>query len=124
IVIFGFFGFEYCCSMSHLIVDSKRNAPRAILIGFLSTTLIYTLFHFGLLNLMGAQNLSEIGAASFAQFITLPIPFIISFLKILIPVAVVITLFAGLTGVINANVLLMQAMAEEKLLPQILKKIS
>ena len=55
--IFGYFGFEYCCSISHLIEDSERNAPKAILIGFFATALIYTLFHFGLLNLMGKQGL-------------------------------------------------------------------
>ena len=67
--IFGYFGFEYCCSISHLIENSEKNAPRALLIGFFATALIYTLFHFGLLNLMGPKALTEYGASAFADFI-------------------------------------------------------
>lgn len=114
--IFGFFGFEYCCSMSHLIVDSEKNGPRAILIGFLGTALLYMLFHFGLLSLMGADNLATYGAPAFAQFITLPIPYLAQLLMILIPAASAITLFAGANGMINANALLLHAMSQERLL--------
>lgn len=114
--IFGYFGFEYCCSMSHLIVDSQKNGPRAIMLGFLGTALIYALFHFGVLNLMGANNLAQFGAPAFADFITLPIGPVINFLKILIPLAAVITLFAGANGMINANAILLQTMAEDRLI--------
>lgn len=113
--IFGFFGFEYCVGISHLIKDSEKNAPRAILIGFLGTGLLYTLFHFGLLNLMGATNLASYGAPAFADFLSLPIPYLKSLLKILIPVASILTLFAGMLGMINTNAILLQSMAHEKL---------
>ncbi len=113
--IFGYFGFEYCCSISHLIEDSERNAPKAILIGFFATALIYTLFHFGLLNLMGTKGLTEFGAPAFADFINLPIPYLKSLLKTLIPLASAITLFAAANGLLNANAVMMHAMAEERL---------
>lgn len=115
LTIFGYFGFEYCCSMTHLIVDSERNGPKAILLGFSIVALIYTLFNFGLLNLMGAENLATLGAPAFAQFITLPIPFVTTLLALLIPLASAITLFAGANGMINGNSLLLHTMAEEKL---------
>jgi amino acid transporter len=114
--IFGYFGFEYCCSMSHLIVDSEKNGPRAIMIGFLGTALIYALFHFGVLNLMGVDNLVNFGAPAFADFITLPIGPVINFLKILIPLAASLTLFAGANGMISANAILLQTMAEDRLI--------
>lgn len=113
--IFGYLGFEYCCSISHLIEDSERNAPLATLIGFFLTALIYTLFHFGLLNLMGPQNLHDFGAPAFAQFITLPLPYLKSFLNLIIPLASVLTLFAGACGLINANSIMINSMAREKL---------
>lgn len=111
--IFGYFGFEYCCGMSHLIENGEKNAPRAILIGFLGTGLLYALFHFGLLNLMGAENLATVGAPSFAQFITLPVPYLRELLEFLIPAASIITLFAAANGMLNVNALMMQAMAQE-----------
>lgn len=116
--IFGYFGFEYCSSISHLIKDSEKNAPRAIIIGFLATALLYTLFHFGLLNLMGSEKLAQLGAggaSAFADYITLPIPYLKSLLAILIPLAAVITLFAGALGMINSNAIILHTMAEEKL---------
>ena len=113
--IFGYFGFEYCVGVSHLIKDSEKNAPRAILFGFLGTALLYMLFHFGLLNLMGAQNLAEIGAPNFPNFITLPIPYLKTLLSILIPAASAIIFIASLIGMINANAILVQTFAKEGL---------
>lgn len=113
--IFGYFGFEYCCGISHLIVDSKRNGPRAILLGFGASMLIYTLFNFGLLNVMGADRLACEGAPAFAKYINLPIPFIVPILSFLIPFAAAMTLFAGANGMMSANALIAHAMAEEKL---------
>ncbi len=113
--LFGYLGFESCCAISHHIVNSERNAPRAILIGFFATALMYSLFHFGLLNLMGVKALTELGAPSFAQFITLPIPYFKSLLSFIIPVASAITLIAAANALINANAVMMHAMAEEKL---------
>ncbi len=113
--IFGYFGFEYCVGLSHLIKDSEKNAPRAILFGFLGTGLLYMLFHFGLLNLMGAENLAQLGAPVFADFITLPIPYIKTLLKILIPTASILVFIASLIAMINANSILLQSMARERL---------
>lgn len=115
LVIFGYIGFEYCCSISHLIKDSEKNAPRAILFGFLGTALIYTLFNFGVLNLMGISNLIEYGTQSFARFINLPIPYLKELLMWLIPVASILTVFAGAIGMINGNAILIHSIAQDKL---------
>src|SRR3990167_9196056 len=96
--IFGFFGFEYCVSISHLIEDSEKNAPRALMLGFLITACIYTLFHFGALNIMGAENLAKLGAPAFAELL----PFVIPGLSLLIALSSVLALFAGTTGMINS----------------------
>jgi len=114
LAIFGFFGFEYCTSISHHIENSERNAPLAILIGFFITALLYTLFHFGALNLMGIHGLVDQGAPAFAEFITLPIPYLRTILGFLIPVASAITLCGAAVGLMNANASMVHAMAEEK----------
>ena len=115
LAIFGFFGFEYCCSLSHLIEDPEKNAPKAIVIGFLITAALYTFFHFGLLNLMGAQNLGTNGAADFANYLSLPVPYLKTFLIFLIPIASILTIFAGMNGMLNANSILLNSMAQENL---------
>jgi len=113
--MFGYFGFEYCCSISHLIEDSERNAPLAILIGFIVTAILYTLFTFSALNLMGPVDLASQGASSFADYLTLPIPYFQSLMKILIPSASAITLFAAAAGLLNANAVMLHSMAERNL---------
>ncbi len=113
--IFGYFGFEYCCSISHLVENSERNAPLAILIGFFVTVLIYMLFHFGVLNLMGAEALTKLGAPAYADFITLPIPYIKALLRIIIPIASALTIYATANGLLNANAVMLHSMAQEKL---------
>lgn len=115
LAIFGYFGFEYCCSISHLIENSEKNAPLAILIGFTVTALLYTLFTFGVLNLMGPTELAAQGATSFADYLTLPIPYFKSLMKIIIPAASAITLFAAAAGLLNANAVMLHSMAEQDL---------
>ena len=72
IALFGFWGFESCCNISHLIEGDKRNAYRAVLIGFFATVAIYTLFHLGLIYIMGADRLATEGVAAFVNYLYLP----------------------------------------------------
>lgn len=113
--LFGFLGFEYACSISHQIENSERNAPLAILIGFSATALLYTLFTFGVLNVMGVAELTEKGAAMFAEYITLPVPYLRTLLMIIIPIASSLTLFATAIGLLNANATLLHAMSQKQL---------
>lgn len=115
LAIFGYLGFEYCCSISNHIENSERNAPLAILIGFMITAFLYTLFTFGVLNLMGPTELAAQGAASFADFLTLPIPYFKALMRIIIPAASAITLFAAAAGLLNANSAVLHSMAEQDL---------
>lgn len=116
LVIFSYFGFEYSANLSHLIKDSERNAPLAITLGFLSSAFIYTLFDFGLLNLMGKENLVQYGASGFAQFLNLPIPYLKTLLTLMIPIASVLTLVASTNAVLNANSIMMQNLANKNII--------
>lgn len=114
--MFSFLGFEACCSVSHLIENAEKNAPRAILFGFLITATVYTFFHLGLLHVMGSDNLINHGAASFVDFLyDLPVPYIRSLLALLVPAASIITIVAGSIGLLNANATMMHSMASERI---------
>ncbi len=115
LAIFGYLGFEYCCNIAQHIENSKQNGPRAILIGFLATALIYMLFHFGLLNLMGAQKLAECGAPAYASFLNMPIPYLREFITFLIPIASIIAIGATAIALFSANVEILYVMAQERL---------
>ena len=45
----------------------------------------------------------------------LPIPYLKTILKLLIPLASALTLFAAATGLLNANAVMLHSMAEERL---------
>jgi len=113
LAMFGFFGFEACCSISHLIENAERNAPRAIAYGFMITAALYTLFHFGLLQVMGAENLAKYGAPAFVNYLDLPIPYLASLLGLLIPISAVLTVIASANGLLNANSIMLHSLASE-----------
>lgn len=113
--IFGYFGFESCCNITEHIENSEKNGPRAILLGFIITAGIYMLFHFGLLNLMGSQNLAECGAPAYASFLNMNIPYLKEFINWLIPIASIIAIYATAAGLLNANAAIVHAMAQDGL---------
>ncbi len=112
--MFGYFGFEYACSMSPYIENSRRNAPLAILIGFSLTAALYTLFTLSALYLMGPTNLAQQGASAYAEYV--PFGYLKALLQCLIPLASTLTLFAAALGLLNVNGVMMHALAQKKLL--------
>lgn len=116
--MFSFFGFEYCGSLAPLIKNNKVNGPRATFLAFLITAFLYTAFHFGLLCLMSSATLASLGASggsAYAQYLNINIPFLKEFLQFLIPIASVLAIFATCAGLLNANILLLKSLADQKL---------
>lgn len=113
--IFGYCGFEYCCNMSHLIKNGKINGPKATILGFAFTALVYTLFHLGLIQLMNPLVLSQEGVAAFANHLPYLSPIIVMILSKIISLATVLTLLAGTIGMININSILMHSLAQDNL---------
>ncbi len=114
--IFGFWGFEGICSVSHLIEDSKRNASKAIFLGFGFTVLIYTLFHLSLLAIMGPEALAQHSAFGFVNYLNISSPFIFKLLNFIVMSAIIVAMINAIFGGIVANSSMLCAMAEEKLL--------
>lgn len=114
--IFGFWGFEGVCSISHLIQDSERNAGRAILIGFTTAVSIYCLFHLSLISIMGADALKEFGAAAFINYMGIKSATTVHVLNVTVISAIIVAHINAIFGGIVANSAMFCAMAEEKLL--------
>ncbi|MEI6805422.1 MAG: APC family permease [Myxococcaceae bacterium] len=64
-VIFGYLGFEACCSLSHLLKDGPSSVGKVVLTAFFITAILYMIFHFGLLQIMGPEQLAAEGAIAF-----------------------------------------------------------
>lgn len=71
LALFAFNGFESCCNISHHIRGGSTKAFKVILLAFSITTILYTLFHFGILQIMGSQALAQQGVKAFPQFLGL-----------------------------------------------------
>lgn len=68
-VIFGYLGFEACCSLSHLLKDGPSSVGKVVLTAFFITAVLYMIFHFGLLQIMGPENLAAEGAIGFPSYL-------------------------------------------------------
>ena len=113
--IFGFWGFEGVCSISHLIEDSEKNAPRAIMIGFFIAVSIYCLFHLSLIALMGTKALKMYGVSAFTSYLGIKSPYTVRMLNSLVGSAIIVAHINAIFGGIVANGSMFCAMAEEKL---------
>jgi len=113
--IFGFWGFEGVCSISHLIKDGAHNVRRAIFGGFFATVLIYTLFHLSLLAIMGAPALQTLGAIGFPSFLAAGSPLLAKILNAIVMSAIIIAHVNAIFGGIVANSAMLRAMAEERM---------
>ncbi len=68
LVLFSFLGFESCCSISHYIRGGSTKAFKVILLAFSIAVLLYTVFHLGILHIMGSDALAAQGVQSFPRF--------------------------------------------------------
>lgn len=115
--VFGFLGFEACCTISHLIGGHPNNASRAIIAGFLITTAIYTLFHFGLLHIMGLDNLSANRADTFVAFLGINSQNVKAMLSLFVSLSIIIAFLNAIFGIFTATTSTLHALAREKFLP-------
>jgi amino acid transporter len=116
LALFGYWGFECCCAISHLIKGRKSNASTAILVAFGITAFVYTAFHFGLLNIMGQENLAKYGAIGVVNFLVMPatVKAIVAFL---FSFAIATVFLFSVFGMFTVNSATLHALADENLLP-------
>lgn len=114
-VIFAYWGFEACCSIGGLLKDGPQKVPSVILVGFFATMGLYGLFHFGLMHIMGPDNLAAYGAAAFPRFLHLS-PALEAALQVGILAAILLSWANSILGVSLGNITVINFLARKKLI--------
>lgn len=68
LALFSFLGFESCCNISHYISGGSTKAYKVILLAFSTVVVLYTIFHLGILHIMGSESLALHGVQAFPLF--------------------------------------------------------
>ncbi|MFH1461658.1 MAG: APC family permease [bacterium] len=117
LTLFGFWGFETSCNISHLIKGDKNTPSKAILISFFAAVAIYTLFNFGVLHVMGTNNLIAYKVPAFVNFLNIKNLFFTNLLSSFISSAILITFLSAIFGGILSNSSNFHSMAINNLFP-------
>lgn len=112
--VFGYWGFESCCSFSHLIEGGSTKAFSVILTAFVMSMSLYTLFHLGVIHIMGTNNLISEGVSAFPGFMGISIPFLLQGIKISLVGVLVLNYANAVYGVMLANIANLANVAEKK----------
>jgi amino acid transporter len=113
--MFGFFGFEACCSISHKIKGGSHRAAEAIMIAFLTTVALYVFFHLGIIHIMGCDNLVSQGVSAFPKFLGIKSTAVVSALCYGIGAAFVLTFLNTACGVLLSVITSLFGLAERNL---------
>lgn len=114
-VIFAYWGVEACCSIGGLLKDGPQKVGSVILVGFMVTVGLYSLFHLGLLYIMGAENLATYGAVAFPRFLGLS-PLMASALEFGILAAILFSWANSILGVSLSNITNIHFMARKRII--------
>ena len=114
--IFGYWGFESCCSISHLIKGGPSRASSVILTAFTIVALLYTSFHFGVTCIMGATSLELLGVTAFPAFMGVTSKAMLAAIKMGMSFIFILAFFNAAYGVMLANIANISSLASKKLL--------
>ena len=118
-----YWGVEACWGIGGLLKDGPQKVGSVILVGFTMTVILYSLFHLGLLYIMGAENLATYGAVAFPRFLGLS-PMVSSALEFGILAAILFSWANSVSGVSLTNITSIHFMARKRIIlgDQILSK--
>jgi APA family basic amino acid/polyamine antiporter len=111
LAFFGYWGFESCTSIGHLIQGGAARVPRVIISAFLVAVVLNTLFHFGVTNIMGTENLIVQGAGSFPNFLGFS-SLVTHVLLVFIVSAILLSLISTTYGLSLTNIANITTLAE------------
>jgi len=116
IAIFGFWGFESTTNIGHLLVGGTKMVFKVALTAFFISTLLYTLFHFGILHMMGAVNLANLGVPAFTQFLGIQSQGLLTAIKWGLIVVFILNYLNSIYGIMLFNSSNLATLAERKLI--------
>ncbi len=114
LALFGFFGFESCCNISHHIRGGSRQAFKVVLIAFSASALLYAIFNLGILHIMGSDALAKLGVHAFPNFMGFSAP-VANILSLLLLIDMLLSFTntsygASLNNITNINLLAKQGL--------------
>lgn len=112
--IFGYWGFESCCNISHMIEGGSTKAFGVILTAFTLTAALYMLFHIGVLHIMGTPALISEGVAAFPSYMGISSQAVLQALKVLFLVALIINYANAIYGVMLTNITSLADVAQRR----------
>ncbi len=115
-IAFAFDGWIVATNIAHEIKDSKRNLPRALAFGTLVITLIYSIYFFGISQILSPSEIVSLGdahTAVAAQVILGPLG------GKLITLFVIISVYGGMNGMTLAYLRLPELLVEADLMKDI-----
>lgn len=115
VAIFGFWGFEACCSLGHLLKDGPGQVGKVILAAFFISTALYTFFHLSIIHIMGLSALTTYGPIAFPQFMGLSAS-AISMIAFCISGSMLLTFANSIFGVSLGNITNMYMIAHKRLI--------
>lgn len=114
-VLFAYWGFEASCNLGSFLKGGPQKVASVILVGFFATMGLYTLFHIGLLFIMGPDNLADFGAIAFPRFLGIS-PSLSTALEAGIAFAVLFSWANSILGVSFNNITNIYNLANNKLI--------
>ena len=112
--IFGYWGFESCCNISHLIEGGSTKAFSVILTAFILSMSLYTFFHLGVIHIMGTNNLVSKGVSAFPDFMGISSPLLLQSIKLFLIGVLVLNYANAVYGVLLSNIVNLTSIAERK----------
>jgi amino acid transporter len=114
--LFGYLGVESCVNIGHLIEGGTTKVFGVILTAFTFAILLYSLFHFGILHIMGTNNLVSMGVENFPQFLGIKGNAYVNFARLSISWILIISYANAVYGVILSNIANISSMAQNRML--------
>lgn len=102
--LFGFWGFESCCSIAEYLEGGPSKAFGVILTAFFTVAILYSGFHFGLIHIMGPVALASAGVQVFPQFMGIKSLTLLSMLQGGFTIALIINFMNAIYGVMLTNI--------------------
>ncbi len=113
--LFGYMGFESCTNISSFLKGGSQEAFKVVLTAFFIVVALYSLFHLGLLHIMGGTNLSTMGVPAFPLCLGIPSAVMLAWAQIMLGFVLIIGYSNAIYGNMLSNVTNLASAAEKKL---------
>ena len=116
LALFGYFGFEACSNIGQYIKGGSQAVFKVILTAFFATTALYTLFHLGVLHIMGANDFATSGVQALPLFLGITSATTVAWINIIFGWILILSFSNAVYGNMLSNVTNLAGVAQRKLI--------